>query len=60
MTKLNVLDSKFTCTCLPRSVLQEVLNQKDKFQSLKQDVLPYLVRTQLVSLVMLLTITLKK
>ncbi|KAM5577923.1 hypothetical protein ABKV19_008314 [Rosa sericea] len=36
-----------------RSVLQEVLNQKDKFQSLKQDVLPYLVRTQLASEVVL-------
>ncbi|XP_021812773.1 translation initiation factor eIF-2B subunit gamma isoform X2 [Prunus avium] len=32
-----------------RSVLQEVLDQKDTFQSLKQDVLPYLVRCQLVS-----------
>ncbi|KAH9741830.1 NTP transferase domain-containing protein [Citrus sinensis] len=32
-----------------RSVLQEVLDQKDKFQSLKQDVLPYLVRSQLKS-----------
>ncbi|XVF47208.1 hypothetical protein PTKIN_Ptkin03bG0090700 [Pterospermum kingtungense] len=30
-----------------RSVLQEVLDRKDTFQSLKQDVLPYLVRTQL-------------
>ncbi|KAL6223269.1 hypothetical protein ACLB2K_006657 [Fragaria x ananassa] len=36
-----------------RSVLQEILNQKDKFQSLKQDVLPYLVRTQLSSEVLL-------
>lgn len=33
----------------PRSVLQEVLDQKDTFQSLRQDVLPYLVRSQLVS-----------
>ncbi|KAF3455260.1 hypothetical protein FNV43_RR05708 [Rhamnella rubrinervis] len=33
-----------------RSVLQEVLDQKETFQSLKQDVLPYLVRSQLVSL----------
>ncbi|ONI14218.1 hypothetical protein PRUPE_4G269500 [Prunus persica] len=31
-----------------RSVLHEVLDQKDTFQSLKQDVLPYLVRCQLV------------
>ncbi|KAJ4824120.1 hypothetical protein Tsubulata_008869 [Turnera subulata] len=36
-----------------RSVLQEVLVQKDKFQSLKQDVLPYLVRSQLKSEVLL-------
>ncbi|GMJ07043.1 hypothetical protein like AT5G19485 [Hibiscus trionum] len=32
-----------------RSVLQEVLDQKDTFQSLKQDVVPYLVRSQLKS-----------
>ncbi|XAR60283.1 Protein-synthesizing GTPase [Bertholletia excelsa] len=32
-----------------RSVLQEILVQKENFQSLKQDVLPYLVRTQLRS-----------
>lgn len=32
-----------------RSVLQEVLDQKPTFRSLKQDVLPYLVRRQLVS-----------
>ncbi|XP_048434448.1 translation initiation factor eIF-2B subunit gamma isoform X1 [Pyrus x bretschneideri] len=32
-----------------RSVLQEVLDQKDTFQSLKCDVLPYLVRRQLNS-----------
>ena len=32
-----------------RSVLQEVLEQKPTFRCLKQDVLPYLVRTQLVS-----------
>ncbi|XP_010493020.1 PREDICTED: translation initiation factor eIF-2B subunit gamma [Camelina sativa] len=32
-----------------RSVLQEVLDQKPAFRSLKQDVLPYLVRTQLRS-----------
>ncbi|KAM1255965.1 hypothetical protein ACFX1Q_030140 [Malus domestica] len=32
-----------------RSVLQEVLDQKDTFQSLKRDVLPYLVRRQLNS-----------
>ncbi|KAI9193843.1 hypothetical protein LWI28_000621 [Acer negundo] len=32
-----------------RSVLQEVLDQKDTFQSLRQDVLPYLVRSQLKS-----------
>lgn len=31
-----------------RSILQEILEEKDKFQSLKQDVLPYLVRSQLV------------
>ncbi|XP_048232220.1 translation initiation factor eIF-2B subunit gamma isoform X3 [Ricinus communis] len=36
-----------------RSVLQEVLNEKDRFQSLKQDVLPYLVRSQLRSEVLL-------
>jgi hypothetical protein len=29
--------------------LQEVLDEKDEFQSLKEDVLPYLVRSQLVS-----------
>ncbi|GLT81805.1 hypothetical protein SLE2022_002370 [Rubroshorea leprosula] len=32
-----------------RSVLQEVLDQKDTFQSLKKDVLPYLVQSQLKS-----------
>ncbi|KAG4185897.1 hypothetical protein ERO13_A08G009200v2 [Gossypium hirsutum] len=32
-----------------RSVLQEVLDIKDTFQSLKEDVLPYLVRSQLKS-----------
>ncbi|KAE8692944.1 feruloyl CoA ortho-hydroxylase 1-like [Hibiscus syriacus] len=32
-----------------RSVLQEVLDQKDTFQSLKQDIVPYLVRSQLKS-----------
>ncbi|TYI67374.1 hypothetical protein E1A91_D08G013500v1 [Gossypium mustelinum] len=32
-----------------RSVLQEVLDVKDTFQSLKEDVLPYLVRSQLKS-----------
>ncbi|MFQ6625264.1 hypothetical protein Gotur_005116, partial [Gossypium turneri] len=32
-----------------RSVLQEVLDVKDMFQSLKEDVLPYLVRSQLKS-----------
>ncbi|KAG4129853.1 hypothetical protein ERO13_D09G105900v2 [Gossypium hirsutum] len=32
-----------------RSVLQEVLDRKDTFQSLKQDVVPYLVRSQLKS-----------
>ncbi|KAL0823773.1 hypothetical protein Bca101_047450 [Brassica carinata] len=32
-----------------RSVLQKVLDQKPTFRSLKQDVLPYLVRTQLRS-----------
>ncbi|GLU18957.1 hypothetical protein SLE2022_352310 [Rubroshorea leprosula] len=32
-----------------RSVLQDVLDRKDAFQSLKQDVLPYLVRSQLQS-----------
>ncbi|XVE59872.1 hypothetical protein DITRI_Ditri05aG0082000 [Diplodiscus trichospermus] len=32
-----------------RAVLLEVLDHKDTFQSLKQDVLPYLVRTQLKS-----------
>ncbi|KAB1227446.1 Translation initiation factor eIF-2B subunit gamma [Morella rubra] len=36
-----------------RSVLQEVLDQKDTFQSLRQDVLPYLVRSQLKSKVLL-------
>ncbi|KHG06943.1 Translation initiation factor eIF-2B subunit gamma [Gossypium arboreum] len=32
-----------------RSVLQEVLDIKDTFQSLKEDVLPYIVRSQLKS-----------
>ncbi|KAK4419692.1 Translation initiation factor eIF-2B subunit gamma [Sesamum alatum] len=32
-----------------RSVLQDVLNQKETFQSLRREVLPYLVRTQLRS-----------
>ncbi|KAL3850211.1 hypothetical protein ACJIZ3_012093 [Penstemon smallii] len=32
-----------------RSVLQDVLNQKETFRSLKRDVLPYLVRSQLRS-----------
>lgn len=32
-----------------RSALQDVLNQKEKFRSLRRDVLPYLVLTQLVS-----------
>lgn len=32
-----------------RSVLQEVLSQKETFQSLRRDVLPYLVRSQLRS-----------
>jgi hypothetical protein len=32
-----------------RSVLQEVLDEKDKFRSLKEDMLPYLVRSQMVS-----------
>ncbi|CAA2990671.1 translation initiation factor eIF-2B subunit gamma-like [Olea europaea var. sylvestris] len=32
-----------------RSVLQDVLNQKETFQSLRRDVLPYLVRSQLRS-----------
>ncbi|KAF2291806.1 hypothetical protein GH714_035683 [Hevea brasiliensis] len=32
-----------------RSVLQKILEEKDNFQSLKQDVLPYLVRSQLRS-----------
>ncbi|XP_021630639.1 translation initiation factor eIF-2B subunit gamma isoform X2 [Manihot esculenta] len=36
-----------------RSVLQEVLEEKDKFQSLKRDVLPYLVQSQLRSEVLL-------
>ncbi|KDP34561.1 hypothetical protein JCGZ_11111 [Jatropha curcas] len=36
-----------------RSILQEVLHEKDKFQSLQQDVLPYLVRSQLKSEVLL-------
>ncbi|KAF8039641.1 hypothetical protein BT93_B1999 [Corymbia citriodora subsp. variegata] len=31
-----------------RTVLQEILDQKDTFQSLKEDLLPYLVRSQLV------------
>lgn len=39
----------FFCLVSYRSVLQEVLDQKPAFRSLKQDVLPYLVRTQLVS-----------
>ncbi|XP_008451049.1 uncharacterized protein LOC103492452 isoform X1 [Cucumis melo] len=36
-----------------RSALQEVLDQKDTFRSLRQDVLPYLVRSQLRSEVLL-------
>ncbi|KAF9675630.1 hypothetical protein SADUNF_Sadunf09G0052100 [Salix dunnii] len=36
-----------------RSVLQEVLDEKDKFRSLKEDMLPYLVRSQLKSEVLL-------
>ncbi|XP_008808583.1 translation initiation factor eIF-2B subunit gamma [Phoenix dactylifera] len=32
-----------------RSVLQDVLDQKDAFHSIRQDVLPYLVKTQLRS-----------
>ncbi|WCJ20556.1 Translation initiation factor eIF-2B subunit gamma [Euphorbia peplus] len=36
-----------------RSVLLQVLDEKDRFQSLKQDFLPYLVRSQLMSEVML-------
>lgn len=37
----------FSC----RAVLQEVLNKKETFLSLRRDVLPYLVRNQLVSLI---------
>jgi len=40
-------ETNFSC----RSALQEVLDQKSAFHSLKHDVLPYLVRSQLVSLV---------
>lgn len=36
-----------------RSVLQEVLNQKQTFRSLRQDVLPYLVKSQLRSEILL-------
>ncbi|KAI3723760.1 hypothetical protein L2E82_35517 [Cichorium intybus] len=36
-----------------RSVLQEVLNQKQTFRSLKQDVVPYLVKSQLRSEILL-------
>ncbi|XP_076947178.1 uncharacterized protein LOC143619033 [Bidens hawaiensis] len=36
-----------------RSVLQQVLNQKQSFKSLKQDVLPYLVKSQLRSEILL-------
>ncbi|KAL9333853.1 hypothetical protein Peur_073992 [Populus x canadensis] len=36
-----------------RSVLQEVLDEKDKFRSLKEDMLPYLVRSQMKSEVLL-------
>lgn len=32
-----------------RSALQDVLTQKEKFRSLRRDILPYLVLTQLVS-----------
>ncbi|XP_074583340.1 uncharacterized protein LOC141839491 [Curcuma longa] len=32
-----------------RTVLQDILDQKDKFQSIRQDILPYLIRTQLSS-----------
>ena len=42
----------FFCLVSYRSVLQKVLDQKPTFRSLKQDVLPYLVRTQLVSWIM--------
>lgn len=50
-TFLFALLSYFPLCISLRAVLQEVLDQKDKFQSLKQDVLPYLVRSQLVSLI---------
>ena len=43
-----------------RSVLQEVLEQKPTFRCLKQDVLPYLVRTQLVSWIRSLQMKLTK
>lgn len=39
----------FSLVFSTRSALQEVLDQKDTFRSLRQDVLPYLVRSQLVS-----------
>ncbi|KAI3775992.1 hypothetical protein L1987_45752 [Smallanthus sonchifolius] len=43
-----------TCTeSINLSVLQQVLNQKQSFRSLKQDVLPYLVKTQLRSEILL-------
>ncbi|KAJ7964944.1 translation initiation factor eIF-2B subunit gamma [Quillaja saponaria] len=42
------------------SALQEVLDQKDTFHSLKQDVLPYLVRSQLDSSIRSLRISLWK
>ncbi|KAL0735494.1 hypothetical protein Bca4012_011704 [Brassica carinata] len=43
----NLMDSHIYA--FKRSVLQEVLDQKPTFTCLKQDVLPYLVRTQLKS-----------
>ncbi|WOL15870.1 hypothetical protein Cni_G24651 [Canna indica] len=32
-----------------RTVLQDILEQKDKFHSIRQDILPYLIRTQMNS-----------
>lgn len=44
--------SKLKCSCIffdfIRSALQEVLSEKPSFQCLKQDVVPYLVKSQLV------------
>ncbi|XP_050944227.1 uncharacterized protein LOC127150472 isoform X4 [Cucumis melo] len=42
------VDKEFVEVLAFRSALQEVLDQNDTFRSLRQDVLSYLVRSQLV------------